>query len=74
MDKIKDKREAWNISKTEIKCNKCKKTYIPDKNDISTKNRNYYYKTCSNCRGKMKEYLHSKTHLHYSNYQPSLFQ
>ena len=69
-----DKREAWHISKTEIQCNKCKKTYTPDKSCISTKNRNYYYKTCSNCREYMKEYLQKNKHLHYSNYQPSLFQ
>jgi NAD-dependent SIR2 family protein deacetylase len=67
-------REQWHISKETITCIKCKKTYTPDNNCISTKNPNYYYKTCSNCRGKMKDYIDSKTHLHYSNYQPSLFQ
>ena len=67
-------RKAWSVPQDTIFCTKCKKTYIPDKNDISTKNGNYYYKTCSNCRSKMKEYIHSKTHLHYTNYQPSLFQ
>ena len=69
-----DKRELWHISKTEIQCNKCKKIYIPDKNDISTKNGNYYYKTCIKCREYMKKYIQKNKHLHYSNYQPSLFQ
>jgi len=69
-----DKREAWHISKDTIKCNKCNKTYTPDNLCISAKNPNYYYKTCSNCRGKMKEYIHNRMHLHYKNYQPSLFQ
>ena len=52
-----DKRQAWHISNTEIYCNRCKKMYIPDKNCISTKNGNYYYKTCIKCRQNIKEYI-----------------
>lgn len=33
-----------------IMCKKCKKSYIPTKGDISTKNPNSYYKTCMSCR------------------------
>jgi len=69
-----DKRELWHISKETIKCTKCKKTYTPDNNCISVRNPNYYYKTCSICRGKMKDYINNRMHLHYTKYQPSLFQ
>lgn len=41
----------------ERKCNKCKKSYIPCKNDISSKRPSTYYKTCFNCRTIMKDYL-----------------
>ena len=34
----------------ERKCIKCKKGYIPTKNDISAKRPSCYYKTCSLCR------------------------
>ena len=67
-------RKAWSVPQDTIFCTKCKKNYTPDNLCISTRNPNYYYKTCSNCREYIKEYIHSKTHLHYSNYQPSLFQ
>ena len=40
-----------------IKCLKCKKEFEPTKNDISTKNPNMYYKTCSPCRQKFREYI-----------------
>lgn len=66
-------REDWAIPKDIIKCNKCKKTYKPDKECISICNPNYYYKTCKKCRGYMKAYIDNNKHLHYSNYQPSLF-
>ena len=69
-----NKRKTWHISNTEIYCNKCKKNYIATKNDISTKNPNYYYKTCCDCRDKMQKYIANNKHLHYSKYQPSLFQ
>ena len=69
-----DKRQAWHISNTEIFCTKCKKMYIPDKSCISTKNMNYYYKNCIKCRQDNTKYRNKNKHLHYSNYQPSLFQ
>ena len=34
----------------ERKCIKCKKGYIPTKNDISNRRPSCYYKTCSLCR------------------------
>ena len=71
---IIDKREAWLVPQNTIKCNKCKKTYIPNKECISVKNPSYYYKTCLKCRDYFKEYLSTRNHLHYSNYQPSMFQ
>ena len=43
-----------NIQRT---CAKCKKTYMPTKNDISTKRPSTYYKTCFNCRLTMQNYL-----------------
>ena len=69
-----DKREPWLVPKETIFCNKCKKMYIPDKSCISTKNPNYYYKNCIKCRQDNMEYRKQNHHLHYSNYQPSLFQ
>lgn len=38
-------------------CTGCKKSYIPQKSDISTKNPNMYYKQCTPCRKKMQEYM-----------------
>ena len=66
-------REDWAIPKDIISCNKCKKTYTPNKECVSTKNPNYYYKTCLNCRENMKTFIKNNKHLHYTNYQPSLF-
>jgi len=43
-----------------IKCRKCAKEFEPTKNDISTKNPNVYYKTCTPCREKFREYLNQK--------------
>ena len=39
-----------------IKCRMCKKEFEPTKNDISTKNPNVYYKSCSPCREMSREY------------------
>lgn len=41
----------------ERKCNKCKKSYMPCINDISSRRPSTYYKTCFNCRTIMKDYL-----------------
>jgi len=38
-----------------LECFKCKKIYIPTKEDISTKNLNVYWKNCSECRRYMRE-------------------
>ena len=70
MDK---KRQAWHVSNTEIFCGKCKKMYIPDKSCISTKNPNYFYMNCIKCREDNTLYRNKNKNLHYSNYQPSLF-
>ena len=38
-----------------LECVKCKKIYIPTKEDISTKNLNVYWKNCSECRRYIRE-------------------
>jgi hypothetical protein len=45
------------VSVTELTCKSCKKTYEPNKREISTKNPNIYYKTCFECRQKKAEYM-----------------
>jgi len=44
----------------ERKCIKCKKNYIPTKNDISNKRPSCYYKTCSLCREKFNNWAKNK--------------
>jgi hypothetical protein len=41
---------------SEITCHKCKKTYEPCVEEISTKNPNIYYKNCKTCRNRMNIY------------------
>lgn len=53
---VKKLNEELVLSVKIIKCCKCKKEFEPTKNDISTKNPNVYYKTCSLCRKKFMEY------------------
>ena len=38
------------VANGKIMCKKCKKSYIPTKEDVSTKNPNVYWKTCVSCR------------------------
>ena len=44
----------------ERKCIKCKKDYIPTKQDISSKRPSCYYKTCYGCRVKYNIYAKNK--------------
>ena len=44
----------------ERKCIKCKKDYIPTKQDISSKRPSCYYKTCSLCREKFNNWAKNK--------------
>ena len=46
-----------------ITCFKCKRVYEPNDKEISTKNPNMYYKTCINCREKMRLFLFKKKEL-----------
>ena len=39
-----------------IFCKRCKKTYQPTDNEITTKNPSVYYKTCFDCRKKSNIY------------------
>ena len=54
---VKKLNEELVLSVKILKCCKCKKYFEPTKNDISTKNPNVYYKTCSPCRKKFMEYI-----------------
>lgn len=51
----------------ELVCVTCKKVYVPDKQEISTKNPSVYYKSCYTCRTKkanyMKRYWEKKSEL-----------
>jgi len=38
-------------------CSACKKYYTPQRSDISTKNPNVFYKQCTQCRIKKREYM-----------------
>ena len=58
-----DKREQWKvqiINEDIIKCSKCKKNHIGTIDNISTKNPNYYLKTCKKCREYFTEYMKKK--------------
>jgi len=52
-------REKWRVINTDddyILCSKCLKTNKATKNDISTKNPNFYFKNCKDCRGYFNNY------------------
>lgn len=69
-----DKKFEWKINVINediIKCNKCKKTHTSSIDDVSTKNPNYYYKTCKKCRQYFTDYI-KKKNIDFTEYKPRL--
>ena len=52
---LKKKTERLVCQCETITCVKCKITYTPTRQDISTKNPNVYWKNCEKCRKYIRE-------------------
>lgn len=67
-----DKKLEWkvkNINEDVIRCNKCKKMRTSNIDDVSTKNPNYYFKLCENCRLYFRDYV-KRNNIDFTKYQP----
>ena len=69
-----DKKLEWKvktINEDILRCNKCKKMRTSKIDDVSTKNPNYYYKFCENCRLYFRDYV-KRNNIDYRKYQPGM--